>query len=238
MSVKEIKALLFDVFGTVVDWRRSVIREGEALAWEKGLQVDWPRFADTWRRDGYLDAIKRIRLGGEPWADVDTLHRRQLDKLVEAHGVEGLSEAELAHFSRVWHRLTPWPDAVPALLRLKSRFIIAPLSNGTFALLTNMAKYSGLPWDCIFSSDLFHHYKQDLEVYRGAIALLGLEPSEAMLVAAHSNDLEAARTAGLRTAFVSRPLEWGADGPAERVPEQPFDFRAADFADLAAQLGV
>ena len=232
-----VQALVFDVFGTVVDWRGTVIREGEALGRRHGLAVDWPRFADEWRREGYVEAIARIRRGEAPWEIVDVLHRRMLDELLARHGVQGLPEAEVEHFNRVWHRLAPWPDAVPGLARLKRRCIIAPLSNGNMALLTNMARHAGLPWDCILSAELFGAYKPDPAVYRGAARLLGLPPEHLLMVAAHGGDLRAAGALGLRTAFVARPLEHG-PGRAPEAPDPSVDVVADDFLDLADQLGA
>src|SRR5438105_3377726 len=177
-----VRALLFDVFGTVVDWRSTVVWEGEALARHHGWpadRVNWPAFADTWRREGYSAAIGRIARGEAPWARVDELHRHMLDDLLAGYGVDELDEPEIDHFNRVWHRLAPWPDAVPGLTRLRHRYTIAPLSNGNFALLANMARHAGLPWDCILSAELFHAYKPQPEVYRGAVNLLGLQPEEA-----------------------------------------------------------
>jgi 2-haloacid dehalogenase len=234
----EVKALVFDVFGTVVDWRGSVIREGEELARVKGLAVDWPGFADEWRREGYVAGMERVRRGELPWMKVDRLHRLKLDELLATYQVGGLDEAEIAHFNRVWHRLSPWPDSVPGLTRLKERFIISPLSNGDLALLTNMAKARKLPWDCILSSELFGAFKPDPRVYRGAADLLDLPPAALLMVAAHVGDLRAAQSVGLRTAFVPRPREWGPGGPVEPSPDPTFDLVAADFVDLAAQLGA
>jgi 2-haloacid dehalogenase len=234
-----VKALLFDVFGTVVDWRSSVIREGQALARRKGWpegRVDWAAFAQAWRAEGYTDAIGRVRRGEAPWARVDDLHRRMLDELLARYGIAELAEAEVADLNRVWHRLEPWPDAVPGLARLRRRHVVAPLSNGNFALLTNMAKHAGLPWDCILSAELFGAYKSSPEVYRGAVALLGLEPGEAMMVAAHTGDLRAAGALGLRTAYVPRPLEFGPDGLAPSPPDESFDLVATDFLALSARL--
>jgi 2-haloacid dehalogenase len=233
----EVRALVFDVFGTVVDWRASVIREGEELARAKGLAADWPRFVDEWRRDGYFAGMERIRRGELPWMKVDRLHRLKLDELLTKYGLSGLDEAEIDRFNRVWHRLSPWPDAVPGLARLKERFIIAPLSNGDVALLTNMAKAGKLPWDCILSSELFGAFKPDPRVYLGAADLLDLPPAALLMVAAHQGDLRAARAAGLRTAFVPRPRARGSGGPVE-PPDPTFDLVAADFVDLAAQLGA
>jgi 2-haloacid dehalogenase len=233
-----VKALVFDVFGTVVDWRSTVIREGEALGRANGLTVDWPRFADEWRLDGYVAGMERVRRGELPWMKVDQLHRRKLDELLDTYRVRGLAEAEVEHLNRVWHRLTPWPDAVPGLARLKERFVIAPLSNGDVALLTDLAKTRKLPWDCILSSELFRTFKPDPRVYLGAADLLGLPPSAVLMVAAHVGDLRAARSCGLRTAFVPRQLEWGPDGRTEPAPAPTFDLVAADFVDLAAKLGA
>jgi 2-haloacid dehalogenase len=232
------KALLFDVFGTVVDWRGTVVRAGEAWGRRLGVSLDWPAFADAWRREGYLAGTGRVRRGEWPWQDVDALHRRQLDALLAERGLAGLPEEAVVDFNRVWHRLDPWPDALPGLARLKRGYLIAPLSNGHFALLTNLAKRAGLPWDCILASDLFGHYKPDPEIYQGAARLLGLAPDECLMVAAHTNDLLGARAAGLDTAFVARPLEWGPGSPPEPEPPTPFDFQARDFLDLAGQLGT
>lgn len=234
-----IKALVFDVFGTVVDWRGSVIAELLAVAGHTGVRFDVVAFAEEWRREGYVAAIARIRDGRDPWAEVDELHRRKLDELIAKHGLSGrLSEAEVDHLNRVWHRLRPWPDAVEGLTRLKRKFVISPLSNGNFALLTNMGKAAGLPWDCIISADVVGAYKPDPRTYRGAARLLGLEVGEVMMVAAHAGDLRAARAEGLATAFVSRPLEWGEGSRPESPPEPRPDYVASDFVDLARQLGA
>jgi 2-haloacid dehalogenase len=238
MTLQDVKALVFDVFGTVVDWRGSVIQEGEALGRTKQLQVDWAGFADEWRRDGYHGGIERIRRGELPWMNVDALHRRKLDELLPRYGITGLDELEIDHFNRVWHRLTPWPDAIPGLNRLRAKFIIAPLSNGNFALLTNMAKHAGLPWDCVLSAELARKYKPDPEAYQTAAALLALQLWEVMLVAAHGSDLRGAQSAGLRAAFVPRPLEHGSAGPREPDPNSSFDLVATDFVDLANKLGA
>ena len=237
-SLDAVKALVFDVFGTVVDWRGSVIREGEALGRRLGLAVDWERFADEWRRVGYRDAIARVRRGDLPWMNADALHRRQLDAQLQAYGIAGLAEAEIDHFNRVWHRLDPWPDSVPGLTRLRHRFVLSPLSNGSFALLTNMAKRAAIPWDCILSTELVRAYKPDAAAYAMAHTLLNLAPHEVMLVAAHAGDLRAARACGLRTGYVPRPLEHGPDGPQEPEPDAAFDVVATDFEALAGRLGT
>ena len=231
-----IRALVFDVFGTVVDWRGSIIREGQALE-AKGLQVDWPAFADEWRA-GYQPAMQRVRGGEDGWVNIDTLHREILDRLLPRFGLEVLTEPERAHLNLVWHRLEPWPDSVRGLRRLKSRFVISTLSNGNVALLVNMAKQARLPWDCVLSAELFLHYKPDPEVYQGAARLLGVECQQVLMVAAHPGDLAAAARAGLRTAYVPRPLEHGPSGRMEPVGDLRFDRVATDFIDLADQLGA
>jgi 2-haloacid dehalogenase len=230
-----MRALLFDVFGTVVDWRGSIIAEGRKLGREKNLRVNWPAFADAWRA-GYRPAMARVRSGELPWTPIDALHRMILEDLLRQFRITDLSEQEIDHLNRAWHRLKPWRDARSGLRRLKSRYVIAPLSNGNLALLTNMAKFAGLPWDCVLSAELFHHYKPDPETYRGAARLLGLAEREVMMVAAHKDDLFAAKSCGLRTAFVPRPLEHGPKARADVEPESAFDIHACDFNDLADQL--
>jgi 2-haloacid dehalogenase len=232
-----VKALVFDVFGTVVDWRGSVIRELEALGRAKGIAADWAGFADAWR-GGYQPAMQRVRSGALPWTRIDDLHRMILDRLIAERGIAGLSEAETAHLNRVWHRLDPWPDAVAGLARLKLRFIIGTLSNGNMALLVDLAKHGGLPWDVVLSAELAHHYKPDPEAYRLVPDLLSLAPAEVMLVAAHPSDLAAARREGLRTGYVPRPLEWGPEKMPHDVGGQGFDVVASDFNDLALKLGA
>ncbi len=236
-ALPRVQALTFDVFGTVVDWRGSIIAEGEAFNRARGLDVDWGAFADAWRRM-YGPSMDRVRRGELPWTNLDGLHRMSLEELLPRFGLDGLSEAERDHLNRVWHRLRPWPDAVPGLARLRTRYIVATLSNGNVALLTNMAKHAGLPWDCILSADLVRAYKPDPVVYTSAAAFLGLTPDQVMMVAAHPGDLRAARAAGLRTAYVPRPLEWGPTHAPEPVPAGEFDVTAQDFLDLADKLGA
>ena len=253
MTLTDVKALVFDVFGTVVDWRSSVIAEGEALGRAQGIQVDWGSFADEWRADGYLGGMDRIRRGEAPWQNTDALHRVKLDEMLPRYGIHGLSESEIAHFNRVWHRLAPWPDTVEGLTRLRRRYTLSTFSNGNFGLLTNLAKHGGLPWDCIISAELFRAYKPDPAVYLGAADLLGLRPDEVMVVAAHAYDCRAARDLGLKGGYVTRPLEFGplnADdseprplkfgpsGPRTAEPNPAFDVVAEDFLDLAAKLGT
>ena len=232
-----IRALLFDVFGTVVDWRSSIIREGRLLAQQKNLQVDWGAFADSWRA-GYGPAMNKVRSGELPWTDIDDLHRMILDDLVIEFGLDSLSETEVDYLNRAWHRLSPWPDTVGGLNRLKSQFIIATLSNGNVSLLTNMAKHAGLPWDAVFSAELAQHYKPDQRAYLKAVDLLNLQPAQVLMVAAHPGDLRAAAQAGLKTAYVYRPLEWGEERIRERNTASEFDFDADSFLDLARQLGA
>jgi len=231
-----VRALTFDVFGTVVDWRSTIVREGEVLGRAKGLRVDWSAFADAWR-DGYGPAMNRVRRGELTWKTIDELHRMILDGLLVRFGIDGLDESDKDRLNRVWHRLDPWPDAVEGLSRLRKKYIVASLSNGNVALLVNMAKHAGLPWDAVLSAELVERYKPDREVYIKAAALLGLPPEAVMMVAAHKGDLRAAARAGLRTAFVPRPKE----RPNRRIDlsfDEAFDINARDFLDLAAQLGA
>ena len=232
-----VKALAFDVFGTVVDWRGSIIREATAFGAMHGIDADWTGFADAWRA-GYRPAMQRVRSGALPWLKIDALHRLILDDLLVEYDLRGLAEADIDHLNRVWHRLDPWPDAVSGLARLKTRYIITPLSNGNFSLLTRMAKRAGLPWDCIVSAELFRHYKPDPETYLGTAELLDLAPAELMLVACHPDDLRAARAAGYRTGYVERPLELGPGRPPARVEDSEFDVTASDFVELAGRLGA
>ena len=236
-SAVSIKVLAFDVFGTVVDWRSSVIAEGEQLGKTKSLSVDWAALADAWRAV-YRPTLDRVRNGELPWTKLDVLHRMSLEEILKKFKIDGLSEDEKARFNRVWHRLKPWPDSVPGLQRLKTRFVISTLSNGNISLLTNMAKQAGLPWDLILSAENIHHYKPDREVYLLVPGLFDLKPEEVMMVAAHEHDLQSAQKYGLRTAFVHRPLEHG-PGKAEAIPTAgKYDVVAKDFLDLADQLGA
>lgn len=237
MARNEVKALAFDVFGTVVDYRSTIIKEGEELNQAKGWQVDWGRFSDEWR-GRYRPSLARVIRGEWPWQKLDALHRLALEEVLAEFGLSGLSEAEKSQLNKVWHRLQPWPDAVAGLCRLRQKFIVATLSNGNLALLVNMAKHSGLPWDCILSAELFKAYKPEAQVYQGAASLLDLEPSEVMLVAAHPDDLRAAKAAGLKTAFVPRPLEAGPGKSPDLSSGPEFDLVAQDFLDLAEKLGI
>ena len=239
-SVRNVQLLVFDTFGTVVDWRSSVIAEGEQLGRAKGLKVDWAAFADAWR-GGYGPSMNRVRKGDLPWTKLDVLHRMVLDELLVKFKIEGLTEPEKDHLNKVWHRLRAWPDAAAGLTRLKKRFVIAPLSNGNVSLLTDMAKFTGLPWDVILSTELVRHYKPDPETYLMPGEFWDLKPESVMMVAAHAGDLNSARKLGLRTAYVHRPFEFGKDRP-ERAPTMPkpdsYDFVCKDFRELASRLGT
>jgi 2-haloacid dehalogenase len=238
MGVENVKALTFDVFGTVVDWRTSITKEGEKLGKAKGITgIDWAKFADEWRA-GYRPSMQKVRSGEIPWMKIDHLHRQILNELLEKHNITNLTEEEKVHFNLAWHRLTPWPDSPPGLTRLKKKFVIATLSNGNVALLTNMAKFGGLPWDCILSAELFHHYKRDPEVYKGAAELLELPIEQVMMTAAHKDDLKAASETGMKTAFVPRPKERGPDVTIDTSNEDWIDVYAKDMEDLASKLGV
>lgn len=232
-----VKALTFDVFGTVVDWHGSIIREGQLLAANKGYDVDWAKFAISWRA-GYGPAMNKVRNGEMPWTKIDDLHRMILDDLAEEYNLTGMSEAELVHFNEAWHRLSPWPDTVSGLNKLKSKYVIATLSNGNVSLLTHMAKNGGLPWDAILSAELSGHYKPDPKAYLKAADLLSLKPEQVMMVATHPSDLRAAARTGMKTAYVIRPLERGPGRPVNRNPDGEFDYTAEDFNDLARQLGA
>ena len=235
-EANDIKALTFDVFGTVVDWHGSVARELRGLAAKKGLRLNAVKFTKAWRA-GYKPAMDRVRSGDLPWTKIDVLHRTILDELLVKFKIaDALDEEEKADLNRIWHRLKPWPDAARGLKRLKQRYIIATLSNGNTGLLVNMAKHGGLPWDCIFSSETFHHYKPDPETYLGAADLLDLKPAQVMMVASHKHDLRSAAQHGLRTAFIKRPHEYGRNNNPDLASEPEFTFNAESFVDLADQL--
>jgi len=235
MDVSKIKALTFDVFGTVVDWRSTIIDEVTSFAQKKEITINATRFADDWRA-GYQPAMQRVRKGDLPWLNIDALHRLILDDLLDVHEITGLSEQEKVHLNHVWHRLRPWADVRTGLERLRQSFTIATLSNGNVALLTNMAKNADLRWDCILSAELSNHYKPDPEVYLKAAQLLGISPKETMMVAAHNADLHGAKTVGFQTAFVHRPQEYGPNQTTDLEPGKHADFAAKDFIDLATQL--
>ncbi|MEO6164585.1 MAG: haloacid dehalogenase type II [Candidatus Binatia bacterium] len=236
-QTENIKLLAFDVFGTVVDWRSSVIAEGQQLGEAKGLNIDWTAFADAWRSI-YRPYMDKVQSGDLPWTKLDDLHRVMLAETLKKFAIENLSDDEKDHLNRVWHRLKPWPDSVTGLQRIKSRFVIAPLSNGNISLLTNMAKHAALPWDCILSAENVRRYKPDPSVYLLAPQLFDLKAEQVMMVAAHEHDLQSARKHGLRTAYVHRPLEHGKGKASAIPPKDRYDIVANDFLDLADRLSA
>ncbi len=228
------RALLFDVFGTVVDWRSGVARELQAAL---GGSQDWGALADAWRAR-YQPAMEQVRSGRRPWTVLDVLHRENLEVVLAQAGIDALAPAALDGLNRAWHRLDPWPDAVAGLARLRERYIVAPHSNGNIALLTNMAKRAAIPWDVILGAEVVRAYKPLPESYLRAAAALGLAPDECMMVAAHNDDLHAAQAQGLLSAFVPRPTEHGAKQRSDLAPTGDWTLVAQDFNDLATQLGV
>ena len=229
--------MVFDTFGTVVDWRGSIIAEGAAWNKAKGASIEWALFADRWRA-AYGPSMDRVRKGEIPWTKLDDLHRASLEALLKEFKIEGWTEAEKERWNRVWHRLKPWPDSVPGLTRLKKKYVLAPLSNGNVALLTNMAKNAGIPWDAILGAELVRHYKPDKETYLSAPEFLGVKPEEVMMAAAHMGDLRSARSYGLRTGFIHRPNEYGPTRQPDNAKAGDFDVVARDMLDLASQLGA
>jgi 2-haloacid dehalogenase len=236
MSLDEVAALTFDVFGTVVDWRGSIARELRGWFSRRGIERDWDAVADRWRAL-YQPAMEEVRRGRRPWTRLDDLHRDNLRVVLDEFGLAGLNEPEIEHLNRAWHRLDPWPDAVDGLTRLKRRFILATLSNGNVALLVDMARRAGLPWDAILGAEVARAYKPMPEAYLRTSDLLGLEPNRCMMVAAHNDDLQAAGALGFRTAFVARPTEHGPKQTRDLCAEHAFDVVASDFLDLADRLG-
>jgi len=237
-NLENVKVLLFDTFGTVSDWRGSIARMGERLAREKGIEgVDWEAFARAWRA-GYRPGMARVQSGERPWTSVDVIHRERLEEILVEFGIaERFTDDEKADMNLFWHRLDPWPESIPGLLRLKRKFLISPLSNGSIVLLASMAKRAGLPWDFIFSSDVFKAYKRDAAVYLGAIDKLNLQPGEIMMTAAHNDDLAAARSHGMRTAYVNRPYEYGVDQTKDFEAEEDWDVIADGIIGVAEQMG-
>lgn len=226
------RILAFDIFGTVVDWHGSIAREVDAM----NLGVPGGEFALAWRA-GYRPAMQRVMSGELGWTLIDDLHRMILDEVLERFGIRHLDEAQKRHLNKVWHRLDPWPDSVAGLTRLKSRFTICTLSNGNIGLLTNMAKRAGLPWDCVLSAEVFRAYKPDPATYLGVARVFDVAPHEVMLVAAHHDDLAGARACGLRTAYIERPLEFGAGQPKDVSPRPDNTHHAASISALAGMLG-
>lgn len=228
-----LSVLAFDIFGTVVDWHGSIVREMQALH----PQVDGDAFAIAWRA-GYQPAMRRVMSGELGWTLIDALHRLILDDILPRFGLAHLDETQRAHLNKVWHRLDPWPDTVRGLTRLKRKYTICSLSNGNLGLLTNMAKRAGLPWDCILSAEVFRAYKPDPATYLGVAKVFDLAPGQVMLVAAHHDDLAGARACGLQTAYIERPLEFGAAHPKDVAPQPGNTWHARDFEQLADQLGA
>jgi 2-haloacid dehalogenase len=234
---RAVRAVLFDTFGTVVDWRTGISAAVRAFAAGHALTLDPEEFADAWRGQ-YGPSMQRVTSGQRPFAILDTLHRENLDTVLQAHGLDPgrFAPGELDSLSAAWHYLPPWPDSVAGLSQLKRDFIVGPLSNGNTALLVDMAKAAGLPWDVILGSDISRAYKPAPHAYTAPAALLGLDPGEVMLAAAHNGDLAAARRSGLATAFIARPAEYGPGGSADTAAEGAWDVVSTSITDLARQL--
>ena len=235
----DVQALVFDVFGTVVDWRTGVAREAAPFLARYRPDADPAAFADAWRRR-YSPAMEEVRSGRRPFTRLDVLHRENLAATLSEFGIEPSSAppSELDALNLAWRRLDPWPDSVPGLARLKRRFIIAPLSNGNIRLMLDMAKRAGLPWDAILGAEVAQAYKPAPEAYLRTVEALMLNPEEVCLVAAHNSDLAAARRCGLRTAFIHRPTEHGPDQTTDLQPDENWEAVANDMEDLARQLGL
>jgi 2-haloacid dehalogenase len=237
MAMGDVKALAFDVFGTVVDWRGSVIRDGEALAKRTGVKVDWAAFADAWRGE-YAPSMKPIREGTRPWVGLDVLHYENLLTTVKKLGVQGLGEQDLRWLNLAWHRLDPWPDAAEGIARLKRKYVVVTLSNGNIALTVDLIRHGKLPFDTVLGAEVARQYKPHPQAYLTTVSLLQLEPSQVMMVAAHNSDLRGATRAGLRSAFVVRPTQYGPGVNKDLSPEDDWDVVAKDFVDLAGKLGA
>ncbi len=231
-----VKALFFDVFGTLVDWRTSIAREAEAILHPQGIRLDWAGFADAWRAE-YQPGMEEVRSGRIPFSKLDVLHRHNLERFLPRLGVNGLSEETLHALTLAWHRLDAWPEVPTALARLKTQFIIAPASNGNISLMVDLARRNNFPWDAILGAEVARDFKPKPGVYLSACAALDLVPAQCMMVAAHSNDLQAAAACGLRTAHIARPDEHGT-GTGERAPTVPVDYAAENLAALADRLAV
>jgi len=234
---RQLRAILFDLFGTVLDWRGSILDELAEFGKKHRYEANWSEFADRWRA-GFRTLQSRIAQGETAWMTMDEIHRSVLDRLLEELNVPGLGDETITDLNCAWHRLRPWPDAVAGIVRLKRKNIVSPLSNGSLSMLIAASKHAGLPWDCVLSSAMFASYKPDPKVYRGAASLLGLAPQEVMLVAAHAYDTDGARAAGFRTAYVFRPEEFGPGRGEDPGDTSRFDFVAANFLELADALGA
>jgi 2-haloacid dehalogenase len=234
----DIQALLFDVFGTVVDWRSGVAREARPFLDRYAPHLYAYEFADAWRK-WYGPSMEEVRSGRRPFVRLDVLHRENLHRVLEHYRIDAaaIPEQELEALNLAWHRLDPWPDSVQGLGRLKQRFMIAPMSNGHIRLMMDVAKRAGLPWDAILGSEVVRAYKPSPQAYLGAVEVLGLRPDQICMVAAHNGDLAAARRCGLKTAFIPRPTEHGPAQTTNLGPEQDWDYVARDMNDLASQLG-
>jgi len=230
-----VKLLLFDVFGTLVDWRTSVAREAREILSPLGLRAEWEAFADAWR-DQYQPAMEQVRSGRLPFSKLDVLHRRNLDVILEAYGFEAVDEPTRVRLNAAWHRLDAWPDVPAGLARLRPKYRLAPCSNGNISLMVDLARHNGFPWDAIVGAELARDYKPKPAVYLSAAAAFDCAPGEAMMVAAHSSDLAAASAAGLRTAFIARPNERGT-GKGESAANVPVDISAASLLELSDRLG-
>ena len=231
-----LRALFFDVFGTLVDWRSSVAREASQILHPQGFALDWAAFADAWRGE-YQPGMEEVRSGKIPFSKLDVLHRRNLERFLPRFGVKNLSDAMLHELTLSWHRLDAWPDVPAALVRLKRKFMVAPVSNGNISLMVDLARRNNFPWDAILGAEIAGDYKPKPGVYLAACAAFDLKPEQCMMVAAHSNDLAAAAQCGLRTGHIARPDEHG-PGTGERSPTVPVDVAGDDLADLATKLGV
>jgi 2-haloacid dehalogenase len=231
-----VKALFFDVFGTLVDWRTSIAREAEAVLKPQGSMLDWPAFADAWRGE-YQDALEEVRSGRMAYCKLDVLHRRNLEITLKRFGAAAPGEDKMGDLNMAWHRLDAWPDVPPGLARLKRNFLLAPVSNGNISLMADLARRNGFPWDAILGADIAQDFKPKPQVYLASAAAFDLAPQACMMVAAHSSDLAAAATLGLHTAHVARPNERGT-GRGEAAPSLPVDFAVRSLEDLAEKLGV
>ncbi len=237
MNFSDVKALTFDVFGTVVDWRGSIISDATAFGAAKGLSVNWEAFIDAWKTC-YKPGMDLVNQGTAPWNSVYSIYRKKLDELFLEYNITGLTEAEKDHFNRAWERLNPWPDSVPGITRLKQKFIVSTLSNSDFGCMVNMAKNAGLPWDCVITAEIAKRYKPDPKVYLTAIELLGYRPEQILMVAAHNYDLAHAASHGMRTAFLPRPAEYGPGQTTDLEAEGDWDIVSDNLEELAEALGA
>jgi 2-haloacid dehalogenase len=235
MNTSEVKALCFDVFGTVTDWHGSVMAEGEAITARTGIDVPWGEFVNKWRIDGYIASLIKIARGEMAYIPTADIHRNKLLELLAEYGLAGLSTAEIEDFNLAWNRIKAWDDAVEGLTLLKQNFMIMPFSNGDYRSMLDIARHNGLPWDGIISADFFKKVKPEPTIYTDAAEMLCMDPSEIMMVACHAPDLDGARNAGFKTAYVNRPLEYGPGVAPEQKPE-PYDYDVDSFIELAEML--